>query len=386
MCSKKTGTRLSEIVGYTEPRLHEGKKWYVDFYALDPITKELRRKKYHIDSITSIRARRAKAAQIIAMLSEKLRNGWSPWMKSHDERIFTPLNEIFERYRKHLEKYDRAKTRYGYSSRLGVLESYLQTLTKPILYAYQLDTGVLNDFLDWLYLDKGVSGRTRNNYRGWLSSFCEFLVTRKYISENPVSNIPSVRQSPSKKEDITPLMLRQLQEYLTETDKYFLFACMFHYYTLIRPQEMSHIHIEDIEVKEQRVFIPAEVSKNRRDGYVALNDDLIKMMLDLKIFDSPSGFYLFGSSFRPSPKRAGADVFNKRWAKVRAALGWSKNVLFYSLKSAGIRDLANSEGIVVARDQARHSDISTTNKYLIGRGVKVAEAPKHFKGGFSDKS
>ncbi|MDM8337199.1 integrase, partial [Mediterranea massiliensis] len=66
--------------------------------------------------------------------------------------------------------------------------------------------------------------------------------------------------------------------------------------------------------------------------------------------------------------------------KVRAALHWPDTYMFYSLKDSGIRDLANSAGIVVARDQARHADISTTNKYLKGSSLTVHEETKHFKG------
>lgn len=54
--------------------------------------------------------------------------------------------------------------------------------------------------------------------------------------------------------------------------------------------------------------------------------------------------------------------------------------MFYSLKDSGIRDLANAAGIVVARDQARHADISTTNKYLQGKSLTVHEETKHFVG------
>lgn len=56
-----------------------------------------------------------------------------------------------------------------------------------------------------------------------------------------------------------------------------------------------------------------------------------------------------------------------------------RHIPVYSLKDSGIRDLANAEGIVVARDQARHSDISVTNRYL--KSPKVAhESTKHFVG------
>ena len=55
---------------------------------------------------------------------------------------------------------------------------------------------------------------------------------------------------------------------------------------------------------------------------------------------------------------------------MRKALKWDKCYQFYSLKDSGIRDLANAHGVVVARDQARHSDISTTNRYIQRYGVQ----------------
>ena len=69
----------------------------------------------------------------------------------------------------------------------------------------------------------------------------------------------------------------------------------------------------------------------------------------------------------------------KAEAEFRFALCFPDTYQFYSLKDSGIRDLANAEGIVVARDQARHSDISVTNRYL--KSPKVAhESTKHFVG------
>lgn len=64
---------------------------------------------------------------------------------------------------------------------------------------------------------------------------------------------------------------------------------------------------------------------------------------------------------------------------MRKALGFPLSYQFYSLKDSGIRDLANAEGIVVARDQARHSDISVTNKYLKCPNV-APDTTKHFVG------
>ncbi len=81
------------------------------------------------------------------------------------------------------------------------------------------------------------------------------------------------------------------------------------------------------------------------------------------------------------PTNLDAHAFRNEWAKVRKTLRCGDEYQFYSLKDTGIRDLANAEGIVVARDQARHSDVSTSNKYLKGDSLTVHEETKRFEGG-----
>lgn len=103
-------------------------------------------------------------------------------------------------------------------------------------------------------------------------------------------------------------------------------------------------------------------------------------MIENRIFDYPGDYYIFGRDFRPSKTQGLYNQFNKRWGMIRKELKWPAEYQFYSLKDSGIRDLANSEGIVTARNQARHTDISTTNKYLEGRDGNAPEAAKHFKG------
>ena len=152
------------------------------------------------------------------------------------------------------------------------------------------------------------------------------------------------------------------------------------YYTFIRPEELSNIRLRDINLKEQKVFIASSISKNRKDGMVGLNDVLIKTMLDLHIFDSDTNCYLFGTDFKPGYKKVTSRTFRTYFNKVRGILKFPDTYQFYSLKDSGIRDLANSEGIVIARDQARHTDISTTNKYLKGENMTVHEETKHFNG------
>lgn len=374
----------TEALGFTYPRLHEGKNWYVDFFAFDPSTGLMRRKKFMLNNLPKKSEKRRKAAEIIEAITRQLRTGWNPWVNAQETRGFTLLSDVLERYMEYIERKARAKTKHSYQSRVNILNQYLSSCVLPIKYAYQFDGAFINDYLDWLYLDRGVSERTRNNYRGWCFSFAEFLVSRKYIESNPVDHIPALDEKKKHRKDLSPKMLQQMRSHLKQNDKYFLLACLMEYYTFIRPTELSYLKVGDINLKDKTVFVSEDFSKNKKSAKVALNDTLIKLMIELEVLSKPTHFFLFGKNFRPAAERSNADQYNRRWKKMREALGWSDEYQFYSLKDSGIRDLANEQGVVVARDQARHSDVSTTNRYIQEHNMQVHDEAKSFKGALAE--
>lgn len=190
MCpARKNYTPQAEVLGFTYPKLHVGKNWYVDFYAFDPATDSMRRKKYMLDRIGKVSERKRRATEIIESLLKLLRSGWSPLVNASDNRCYTLLSEALDKYDRHLDKLPKDKTRHSYHSRVNVLRQYIASMVIPPKYVYQFDTAFMTDFLDWLYLDREVSGRTRNNYRGWLSSIAAFFIERQYISSNPATAI-----------------------------------------------------------------------------------------------------------------------------------------------------------------------------------------------------
>lgn len=382
----RKGSTINNIVDYTLPKLHTGKNWYVDFTCFDPADGKMRRKKYMLDSIAKISDRKKRAAEIISNATSRLRSGWNPWIEASTERQYAKFSEVTSLYIRYIEKLTsnntlKKKTAYDYQSRMNMLLEYNSTRSNPITYIYQFDQCYISDFLDYILLDRDSTARTRNNYRTWLSAFCTWLQEKKYIDHNPTERIKALVEGEKRRSALTAPNLTRLKEYLGETNRHFLLACMMEYYTFIRPDELSNVRLSDINIKEQKVFISSTISKNRRDGMVGLNDAVIKIMIELEVFENPSHFYLFGKQFKPNATKADSRIFREYFNKVRAFLKWPNSYQFYSLKDTGIRDLANSEGIVVARDQARHSDVATTNRYLKGDSLAVHEETKHFKGG-----
>lgn len=370
MCSNFRTGNVSSLIGYTSPTLHKGVRWFVDFFALDPASNNMRRKRYYIGNKLTIAEKKRRASEIIQVLTVQLSHGWNPWVTDDNARGFVAFEDCIKRYLEYVERMERKKTRDSYRSRANILKEYLISMPAPIKFVYQFDSSFCNDFLDWIYLDRESSPRTRNNYRGWLYGFAEFLIARKHIKKNPVESIKVMPEHEKFRKDLSPEMLQQMSSYLEKEDKHFYLACLMQYYTLIRPGELSNLKVGDISIKNQTIFVSKEFSKNHKDAEVGLNKAIIKLMLDLNTFASPSTHYLFGEGFKPNAAKYSADQFNRRWKKMREALHWDEHYQFYSLKDSGIRDLANSQGVVVARDQARHSDITTTNKYIQKHGVQ----------------
>ncbi len=380
------GAGINDIVTYTLPKLHKTKKsWWVDFLAIDPASGELKRKKYMLDSIKKAGERKARAAEIIANVTVRLRKGWTPWADVKDRRGYAQVDDVLELYQSHITKLHAAgsmkkKTYYDYSSRMSYLRDFIGTRPIPIIYMYQFDQALISDFLDYIFMDCDTSARTRNNYRTWCSALCGWMVEKKYLEQNPVEKIKPLPEGEKERDALTHEDLSRLKELLVTHDRHFLLACMMEYYTFIRPTELSFIRLQDIFVREQKMFISSAVAKNKKDGMVGVNDTILKLMIDLGVFRNPGSFYLFGPGMKPAESKADPRIFRDRFAKIRKLMGWPKSYVFYSLKDSGIRDLANAEGIVIARDQARHSDISTTNRYLKGSSLAVHEETKHFKG------
>ena len=382
---RRKGAPTEEILNYTLPKLHTRQNWYVDFKCFDPASGKMKRKKYMLDSIKKVSLRRERAAEIITNVTVRLRKGWNPWADVSDRRGYAQIQDVLDIYEGHIRKMLAAgsmkqKTHYDYSSRLGYLRDFIESRPIPIIYMYQFDQALISDFLDYIFEDCDSSARTRNNYRTWCSALCSWMVEKRYLEQNPVEKIKSIPEAEKQRDALTPIDLRKMKEQLEKTDRHMLLACMMEYYTFIRPTELVHIRLQDIFLREQKVFVSSAVSKNKRDGMVGLNNTLIRMMLDMGVFNNPGGFYLFGPDMAPSEKMADPRIFRDRFAKLRKVMGWPKSYMFYSLKDSGIRDLANAEGIVIARDQARHTDIATTNKYLKGTALAVHEETKRFRG------
>ena len=83
-----------EVINFTPPRLYEDKDdVYVAFYARDPLTGKMKKKRYMLNRYKNRRERDYMASQIIANIYNKIEAGWNPWVDADTLKGFQPISE-----------------------------------------------------------------------------------------------------------------------------------------------------------------------------------------------------------------------------------------------------------------------------------------------------
>lgn len=382
---------FAEIEKYRLPiYATKGKEKYVFFYVLDPQSvidgkPKLKRIRKKFNHYKSKKERDEAATRFCYEVAKRLQSGWNPLHHKQAGKGFTVIEDVFDRYVKMLRKMRdedavKVSTYNNYVCRLRQLRKWAAELPEPLVYVNQLDSQALETFLEHIYVDRDVSSKTRNNYLNWLGGMCNWMKSNGYLKDNPAEGIRKLRTGEKFRKAMTAEDMRKLSDHLEKNDRHFLLACLILYYTMVRPNEMTYLRIRDFRLKEQTLFVSHTFSKNRKDAVVTVPARVIRLMLDLGVFSYPGDYFLFGKGFKPSEEKEEGRIFREHWAKVRRELGFPEEYQFYSLKDTGISDAIDRVGLTVTKDQARHSNIATTNKYVRKEQMSVHPELKDFEG------
>lgn len=374
MLSVKTArnSALNEILSFTYPKLHTGSCWFISFYAFDPAKGEMRRKRIKINSVGTALQKRKYASMLCHRLTAKLESGWNPWVDAEADLCYKQFFDVLSHYRNYTTKLLndgvlRQSTYHDYMCFAHILASWNENRRSPIRYIYQFDRDFCVRFLDYIYIERENSPRTRNNYLAFLRTFSSFLVQHLYLKERPTDGLVSVGKSLLKKERkvIAPIDMQRLHDWLQRNNRPFLLVCYFLHYMLIRPKEIAKLRLCDICVAKQTIYIDDTISKNKKSAFVTMPAKIIELMLDLGYFNVPGSYYIFSHGFRPGEDWVNEKVYRDYWSRtIRPALNFPKEYKFYSLKDTGITAMlrAGCDALSV-KEQARHSSLLMTDIY-----------------------
>lgn len=362
---------VASAIQYTLPVYRETEGCsYIEFYAFDPATGTMRRKRIKTNRVKGVVKRRQYVRDLLKRITDQLSRGWNPWVARDTSELYV-FTEVLDRFDAHINKmlesgYYRKETYNGYKSYLKILREYAQKI-KPIHYVYQFDRTYCVEFLDHVFIKRDNGAQTRNNYLQFLRLFSGFMVEKGYAKSRPSDGISPISKRLYKKgRTVIPAeKVAKITEYCMEHDKHFLLACYLLYYCFIRPVEMTRLKIGDINLKAGTITIPAECSKNKKRQSVTVPKKVLKYILELGIFSEPIQYYIFSDGLRPGRNEIDPKIFRDHWGKLRKPLGLRKEWKFYSLKDTGITEMLKSHKVqtIEVRDQARHSSLSITDIY-----------------------
>lgn len=369
---QKKQTAIQEIVGWKTPRFHQASECYVSLVAFDPERGRMRTKKFMLGHIKGKRIQKIYGEALIKRLTEKLMQGWNPWVELVQPLEYTSFDSVCNKYEEYLmkllkERNMREESVISYLSRVRVLREWKDQEKINLFYSYQFDNRLVGQFLDYVFIDRNNTIRTRNNYLSWLKTFCKYLLERGYISSDPTVGYSCVsRRGSLKNRDVIPdAILKELKDWLMDHNKHYLLACYILHYMFVRPKEMSYLKVGDFSVRKKTLLLHGDNTKNHNDALLTMPDHVLKLMIELRIFDHPGNYYLFSDRFAPGPVRKSEKMFRDYWHHyIRKNLHLTDRYKFYSLKDTGITNMlrANTD-ILTVRDQARHSSILITDIY-----------------------
>lgn len=385
------------------PRITYGvKDTVLSFYAFDNQVGKLKRKRIKLNHLGHRWFIRRREREICTRFLALLAQGWSPFgvdcpeadtvlprfSQSHSPAEKISLKVALQRYsdfvnaevdRKVMSK-DTRRTYFSYIAKLG---SFLS----PAILVGDIATSDLVSFIDHMKA-QNLSPKYCNSIIGWLKTVFGWMMERGLVDLNPAVPIKTetlARQqgrptlTDAERETLFARLRRQGQQE-------FLLACLMEYYTYIRPNELYRIKVRYLDLTNQTVTIPAEISKNRKSAKVTLPTVVVDLMRELGIEHHKGDDYLLGKGLKCGPVLGNSKQFGRFWERHVACEGGiypelgERGVVFYSLKNSGITDmLARGVPSAVVRDQARHQDISTTEIYGRSSSMKAPDGLKDYR-------
>lgn len=360
--------KIAIFTDYIPAEIRKNKDWLIVYYAKNPVNDKLERMRLRVPKSSNTTERLKLAKKLAAEINLQLQNGWSPFINESGKNYKTWNDGIvdFEKYlqRQLKDKILRADTLRTYNSNLNLVKQFIIEKKLKITFVLQINKAFCVQYLDWVYMDRVNSARTRNNHLIFLRLFCNYFVGRGILAENPTNGLKYLPKITKKRIYIPSTIRLSIENELKNWDNSFLCVCFATYYCMIRNTELGKLKVSNVNLELDSIFIPKEISKNKKDETITIPVDF-KSVLQNHLKNSNVDDFLFSSNkFLPGTKKMPIRKIQNHWDKLKAKLKFKDEYQFYSLKDTGITDLF-LKGLpsINIRNQARHSSVQITELY-----------------------
>lgn len=341
----------------------KGRESFITFYATDPVSGTLKRKRIKLNHIRKKTERDKYAALLCHRINEKLFEGWNPFVEEMGSKAVTIVDAVSS-FMDRKRKEGRKSTVVSYSSQAGILTSWLNEKRLGKKYVFEIDHAILYKYMSDMEERRNLGGTTYNNYISFLVILWDYFIERDYTTDNPAAKLKRRRENEKKRVVIPRDVRARIKEYYLERIPNFYIVMQLCYRCFIRPTEIVSLKVENYIPDEGLLVIPGDVAKNHKERTIAV-PDVIKSYLDT-LSDVPSHYYIFGdpSTYAPRQKKIAHTRISECWAEMRKKLKLPDKYQFYGLKDTGITEMLE-QGVPAkyVKELADHHSLAMTEKY-----------------------
>jgi integrase len=346
-------------------------KWCVEFHFYNQSQDKMVRFRLsnQLNRIKKYKAKLSAFREFQAVITKDLKEGWNPITKTR-AKVITKISDHlmiadavnnFLQY--HRDKGNRANTISSYQSKLKLFLDHVGRMK-----VREIDDLQVTDFLNTLERNKAWTAVTYNYAKRVLNNLFVYLMRYKHVNSNPTTSLEGRKEMKSvlhqvfSDEDFIKIMT-----WLKDNDPYCLLFVQTIYYTCIRPKELRYTQLEFLDLKNNRIIIPAYVAKNRKAIPVQIDSALRNEFLKLGLEQFPKEYYLFGDKVKiVGPNRIGVNTPYNRFQTCLTKLNLTgKNYTLYSFKHlSNVRKYLAGWTIAEICSANRHSSLVETETYL----------------------
>jgi site-specific recombinase XerD len=367
---------------YKPPRLVKtSTRWYIEYWYRIPAeaqdqnnTKDWQRFRVFEDINRYKTEEYANA--LLKAVSEHLKDGYNPFKWKHkfareakEVEAEWSLNHALDRFMEYCrDKGLRKKSIQSYQIVVNFLREYFIKGNKVYEPVTNFSRDDIKHFIGDMRKLKGWGNATTNNYVQFTSTVFNWFVKEDKIAKNPVVGIDQLPVNISHHKYYSDAIAETIKNSMRVADPDLYQFCEFIYYTATRPKsEARLLQVKHILFDRKLLFVPAAISKNKKDDYIPIGDELLKIIEDRNKL--PGEYYIFGgkqprsqnyyaSKYKPfkDKMKLGADYTIYSWKHSRAI----------HLAQAG----ANPYEIMKL---FRHSSLDITMKYLRELGLNISD-------------
>lgn len=365
----KRGNPVTEIPkGSTLKKEQAKQTWYVSFHAYDPLSKTMKRKRMTGDiNREKDPDQKEERAQILCeSVRQLLEGGWNPFDEAGNQKLVKDtlniaMSEAVKEFvEHHRTKGSRLKTVQSYESKLKYISAYfgdrkVSDIEESEIFRFMHETANTNTW----------SPKTFNNAKGIYYGLFEFLKLEKYVKENPFSSIQTKFVPKTERHRVfTDEDFKVIMEAVDRDRMLALFVRSI-YYTCIRPQELMNLKRKHFDFDKNQIYVPAHISKNKKDGYVHITGDYRKLLEQFTDIDGE--YHLFcndGVLYGEVPYHPNRPY--KRFVTILTKLGLDKKgYTMYSFKHfSNVKKFLAGWTVAEIMKANRHASIEETENYL----------------------